>query len=81
MADVNDMFNDITKEQSYYRPKAKKEIIPYTEGEYLCHIVEVSTKMLDVQGKYKAQLYSFTVEIAEESKNQDFQYTGIEGGH
>ena len=79
MADVNDMFNDITKEQSYYKPKAKVEMTPYAEGDYLCHIVEVSTKMLDVQGKYKAQLYSFTVEVADENKSQDFQYTGIDG--
>jgi len=25
MADVNDMFDDITKEQSYYKPGEKKE--------------------------------------------------------
>ena len=79
MADVNDMFNDITKEQSYYKPKAKKDLIPYAEGDYLCHIVEVKTKMLDVRGKYKAELYSFTVEVAEENKDKDFMYEDING--
>jgi hypothetical protein len=33
MADVNDVFGDITKNQSYYNPKdkkKKKEYTPYT---------------------------------------------------
>ena len=79
MADVNDMFDDITKEQSYYRPKKKITITPYAEGEYLCHIIEVRTKMLDVKGKYRAQLYSFTVEVAEENKDKDFMFMDING--
>ena len=79
MADVNDMFNDITKEQSYYKPKSKEDITPFSEGNYLCHIVEVSTKTMDVKGKYKAQLYSYTVQVAEETKNCDFQYLSIDG--
>ena len=79
MADVNDMFNDITKEQSYYKPKVKTDLIPYAEGDYLCHIVEVKTKMLDVRGKYRAELYSFTVEVAEENKDKDFMYEDING--
>ena len=33
MADVNDMFNDITKEQSFYAPGEKREIVPYAKGE------------------------------------------------
>ena len=79
MADVNDMFDDITKEQSYYTPKEKKDTIPITEGDYLCHITEVDSKILDVQGKYKARLYSYTVEVAEENKNMDYNYTEING--
>jgi len=79
MANVNDMFNDITKEQSYYKPKDKKDITPYAEGDYLCHIVEVKTRMLDVRGKYRAELYSFTVEVAEENKDKDFMYEDING--
>ena len=79
MADVNDMFNDITKEQAYYQAKPKKEVTPITEGDYLCHITEVSTKILDVKGKYKARLYSYTVEVAEENKNMDYDFTEING--
>lgn len=79
MADVNDMFDDITKEQSFYIPKEKKDIIPFVKGEYLCHITEVDTKTLDVQGKYKARLYSYTVVVDEKNKDKDYQYIDITG--
>ena len=66
MAEVNDMFDDITKEQSFYNPKAKKsnkKYIPLVKGEYFGHIVEVTTKVLDVKGgKYRARLYNYVVE-------------------
>ena len=79
MADVNDMFNDITKEQSYYKAGAKKEVVQFAKGEYLCHITSVKSKVVDVQNKYKARLYSYTVEVAEENKDMDFTYIGIDG--
>ncbi len=81
MADVNDMFDDITKEQSFYIPGTKKEknITPIVEGDYLCHITDVNTKILDVQGKYKARLYSYTVEVAEENKDMDYEVEDIKG--
>ena len=79
MADVNDMFNDITKEQAYYKPKEKKDITLLTEGDYLCHITSVTTKTLDVQGKYKARLYTYTVEVAKENRDKDYYFTEIDG--
>ena len=79
MADVNDMFKDITKEQSYYTKGEKKDFIPLTEGDYLCHITEVTSKILDVQGKYKARLYSFTLIVDEENSSLDYQYIEING--
>ena len=76
MAEVNDMFDDITKEQSIVNPNAKKkQWTPLAKGEYFGHIVEVQTKILDVKGgKYKARLYSYTVEASEENKDKDFMY-------
>ena len=76
MAEVNDMFDDITKEQSIVNPNAKKkEWTPLATGEYYGHIVEVNTKILDVKGgKYKARLYSYTVEASKENKDKDFTY-------
>ena len=81
MAEVNDMFDDITKEQSIANPNAKKkQFVPLATGEYYGHIVEVTTKILDVKGgKYKARLYSYTVETSEENKDQDFIYYNEEG--
>ena len=79
MADVNDMFNDITKEQSFYKATEKKDITPFTKGEYLGHITKVESKVLDVQGKYKARLYTYTVEVADENKSKDFTYVDING--
>ena len=79
MADVNDMFNDITKEQSYYKAGAKKEVTQFAKGEYLCHIVAVKSKIVDVQNKYKARVYSYTVEVANENKDMDFTIIDIDG--
>ena len=77
MAEVNDMFDDITKEQSIVNPNAKKkQSTPLATGEYFGHIVDVETKILDVKGgKYKARLYSYTVEASAENKDKDFMYT------
>jgi len=81
MADVNDMFNEVTKEQSYYTKSAKKKtFIPYGKGEYFGHIIEVDSKVLDVKsGQYKARLYTYVVKIADENKSKDFKYEGIDG--
>ena len=79
MADVNEMFNDITKEQSYYKAGAKKEITPYAKGEYLGHIVKVDSRVVDVQNKYKARVFTYTVEVAKENKDMDFTFIDIDG--
>ena len=80
MAEVNEMFSKVTGEQSFFNPKAKKEFTPFAKGEYFGHIVEVETKILDVQqGKYKARLYSFVIEVAEENKDKDFEFENIKG--
>ena len=80
MANVNDMFNEVTKEQSFYTKSKKKEFTPYGKGEYFGHIVDVDSKVLDVKGgQYKARLYTYTVQVAAENKSKDFQYEGIDG--
>ena len=79
MAEVNELFGKVTGEQSFFAKK-KKEFTPFAKGEYFGHIVEVETKMLDVrQGKYKARLYSFVIEVAEENKDKDFEFENIKG--
>jgi len=83
MADVNEVFGDITNNQSYFNPnekKKKKKYTPYTRGEYLCHIIESESKVVDVAGgKHRAELFTYTVEVADENKTQDFQYRDING--
>ena len=71
MADVNEMFSKVTEEQSFFNPKKKKkQFTPVAKGEYFGHIVEVDSKVLDVKGgKYKARLYSYTVEASEDNKD------------
>ena len=65
MAEVNDMFDEITKEQSYYKAGTKKEITPFAKGEYLGHITKVR--------------YNYTFVVAPENKDKDFTYVGIDG--
>ena len=79
MAEVNDMFDEITKEQSYYKAGTKKEITPFAKGEYLGHITKVSSTIVDVQGKYRARRYNYTFVVAPENKDKDFTYVGIDG--
>ena len=80
MADVNEMFSKVTEEQSFFNPKKKKQFTPVAKGEYFGHIVEVDSKILDVKGgKYKARLYSYTVEASEENKDKDFEFENIKG--
>ena len=79
MANVNEMFDKVTGEQSYFKPGNKKTITPLSKGEYLGHITEVNSKILDVQGKYKARLYTYTVVVADENKTQKYTYNGIDG--
>ena len=82
MADVNDMFNEVTKEQSFYikSDKTKKKFTPFTQGEYYGHITEVDSKILDVKGgQYKARLYTYTVKVAPQNKRANFIYKDING--
>lgn len=84
MATVNDMFDSVTKEQSFYREDAKSnkssKFTPFTKGEYFGHITEVDSKILDVKGgQYKARLFTYTVTVADENATNEFFYEDISG--
>tara|TARA_B100000902_G_scaffold322971_1_gene316542 strand:+ start:1628 stop:2257 length:630 start_codon:yes stop_codon:yes gene_type:complete len=80
MAEVNDMFNEITKEQSFYTKGRKTKFVPFAKGDYWGHITEVDSKVLDVKGgQYKARLYTYTFLASTENKDCDFQYEDIDG--
>ena len=73
MANVNDVFDDVTGKQSFFVPggeKKKTTFIPYAKGEYYCHIIDAETKVVDVKGgEHKAELFTYTVEVASENKD------------
>ena len=90
MADVNDMFDDLSKqknESSFYVPPTgdKKDIkgffTPFVEGDYFGHIVKVESKVIDVKrtGNFRARLYKYEVEVAEENKANKYTYKDING--
>ena len=80
MAEVNDMFNEITKEQSFYTKGRKSNFVPFAKGDYWGHITEVDSKVLDVKGgQYKARLYTYTFLASTDNKDLDFQYEDIDG--
>ena len=81
MADINDAFNDITGEQSFFVPgkkKEKKDYKPFAKGEYFGHIIECESKVVDVKGgQHRARLYTYVFEASEENKDTTFKYENI----
>ena len=66
MTDINKAFDGITREQSFFVPgsKKKKDYKPFAKGEYLGHIVECESRIVDVKGgKHKARLYTYVFEV------------------
>jgi len=83
MADINETFDDITGEQSFFIPgkkKERKDYKPFAKGEYFGHIVECETKIVDVRGgKHKARLYTYVFEASEENKDTTFRFKNMSG--
>ena len=82
MAEVNDVFDSVTKEQSFFVPgkKAKKEFKPYAKGEYFGHIIECDSRVVDVKkGEHKARLYTFVFQVAQENETKTFEFKNIKG--
>ena len=83
MADVNEMFNETTKEESFFVPskdKKKKLAQPIAQGEYFGHIIKCESKIVDVKkGEFKARLYNYTFEASKENESKTFQFKNIAG--
>ena len=82
MAEVNDMFDSVTKEQSFFVPgkKKKKEWTAFAKGVYLGHIIKCESKIVDVKkGEHKARLYTYVFQVAEENKELSFMFKNITG--
>ena len=87
MAEVNDVFDKITDEQSFFDPtktKKKEETKkwePIREGDYLGHITDVETRILDVKrdGNWRARMYKYTVTVAIENEKMTYTRQSIQG--
>ena len=82
MSQVTDeLFDKAVNETSFAIPtegKAKSgggNKTPLVQGEYLGHIVQVNSKVVDVKGgEFKARVYDYFVEVAPENKGNEYTY-------
>ena len=80
---TDDLFDKAVNETSFAIPtegKAKSESKgkkhPLIAGDYLGHIVQVNSKVVDVKGgEFKARVYDYFVEVAPENKQNTYTYT------
>ena len=84
MANIDDnLFDKAVNETSFVIPTQgakstpkKGDKSPLVAGDYLGHIVQVNSKVVDVlKGKYKARVYDYFVEVAPENKINKYTYT------
>ena len=84
MANIDDsLFDKAVNETSFAIPDtgAKRtpksgSKAPLVSGDYLGHIVQVNSKVVDVlKGKHKARVYDYFVEVAPENKINKYTYT------
>ena len=83
MSQVTDeLFDKAVNETSFAIPtegKAKSgggNKTPLVQGEYLGHIVQVNSKVVDVKGgEYKARVYDYFVQVAPENARNGYTYT------
>ena len=72
------MADDIFGEETKSATKAvtpKPKWIPFADGEYFGHIVEVETREVNTHGgKHKATVYNCTVQIADENCTNNYTY-------
>ena len=78
---TDDLFDKAINETSFAipdSPKEKKSGVkkqPLVKGDYLGHITQVNSKVVDVKGgEYKARVYDYFVEVAPENKKNGYAY-------
>ena len=83
MANIDDnLFDKAVNETSFAIPDSGANKAPRTgdraplvAGDYLGHIVQVNSKIVDVlKGKYKARVYDYFVEVAPENEKNTYTY-------
>ena len=88
MSDINKMFDDAITEVSLIKPEdllQKSPIgkdtkwVPYNEGEYYGHIVNVSSRIVDFDNK-RARVYNYAIKVADKNKSMEYKWTPDSGG-
>ena len=82
MSITDDMFDKAVNETSFAlpfedKPKAKsgERKHPLVSGDYVGHITQVNSKVVDVKGgEFKARVYDYFVEVAPENKDNKYTY-------
>ena len=85
MNDMNKMFEDAINEVSLYKPDSdggssnKDKWIPFNKGEYYGHIVNVSSRIVDVQGQYRARVYNYALRVAPKNEHKTYPWINNDG--
>ena len=72
MASINEINIGDKSNMHYYDPKENNTASLIPKQLYPVHAKEVTTRVVDVKGKYKAKVYNIIYEIAEECANRTF---------
>jgi hypothetical protein len=72
MTSVNEINIGETSNMNYYDPKENQRVSLIPKQLYPMHCKEVTTRVVDVKGKYKAKVYNIVYEIAEECGKMTF---------
>ena len=72
MTSVNEINIGEKNNMHYYDPKENKRVSLIPKQLYPMHCKEVTTRVVDVKGKYKAKVYNIVYEIAEECGKMTF---------
>ena len=72
MASVNEINIGATKHMHYYDPKENTRVSLIPKQLYPMHARRLSTREVDVKGKYKAKVYNIIYEIAEECSKHKY---------
>ena len=72
MTSINEINIGGSNNMHYYDPKENTNVSLIPKQLYPMHIKEVTTRVVDVKGKYKAKVYNMIYEIAKECSSKTF---------
>lgn len=83
MSDINKMFDEAINEVSLFRPDSTKKSndkwIPFNKGDYYGHIVNADSRIVDVQGQYRARVYNYAIKVADKNKHMTYDWHDDKG--